>query len=137
MPGQPAAQRAFDVVDLTDPVELVAGQVEQHDDLGVDRVGDVRDVHLVDLEGGQIARCGRAASAATSPASMLAPSALVATGTERAQRRRGHPGGGRLAVGAGDDDGAAAAAELCHQAGIDSEGDEPADHRAVTAAGLA
>ena len=48
--GQPAAQCALDVVDLTDPVELVAGQVQQHDHLRVDGVGDVRHVHLVDLE---------------------------------------------------------------------------------------
>ena len=51
--GQPGAQRALDVVDLADPVELVAGQIQQHDHRRVDRVGDVRHVHLVDLERGQ------------------------------------------------------------------------------------
>ncbi len=48
---------------------------------------DVRHVHLVDFEGGQPGVAG-AASAATSPASMFAPSALVATGPERAPARR-------------------------------------------------
>ena len=66
---------------------------------------------------------------------MLAPSALVATGAERAQRRRGHPGGRRLAVGAGHDDRAPAGAELAQDRLIQRHRDQAADHRAGAAAG--
>ena len=66
---------------------------------------------------------------------MLAPSALVATGPERAERRRGHPGGRRLAVGAGHDDRAAACAELAQDRSVQRHRDEAADHRACAAAG--
>ena len=53
MAGQAGSQCALDVVDLADPVQLVPGQVQQHDDRRVHRVGDVRDVHLVHFQGGQ------------------------------------------------------------------------------------
>ena len=76
-----------------------------------------------------------AASAATRPASMLAPSALVATGSQRAQRGRGHPGGGGLAVGAGDDDGAPARPELAQNRAVQRHRDQAADHRAGPAPG--
>ncbi len=54
MPREPGPQRALDVVDLADPVELVARQVQQHDHHRVDGVGDVRHVHLVDFERRQL-----------------------------------------------------------------------------------
>jgi hypothetical protein len=48
--AQAGPQRAFDHVDFADPVQLVAGQVEQDDDAGFNRIGDVRHVHLVDFQ---------------------------------------------------------------------------------------
>ena len=72
------AQAAFDHVDLADAVELVAGEVEQHQNRRVDGVADVRDVQLVHLERADRAeRCSD--KVAMMPASMLAPSACVAT----------------------------------------------------------
>ena len=53
MPGQPRPQGALDVIDLAHPVKLVPGKVEQHENGGVDGIGHMRHVHLVNFERGQ------------------------------------------------------------------------------------
>src|SRR5699024_899430 len=49
---QSVAQAARDGRHTADTVELVAAEIEQHDRGRARRVGDVRDVQFVDLEGG-------------------------------------------------------------------------------------
>ena len=109
MTGQPAAQCAFDVVDLADPVELVARQVQQHDDGRLDGVGDVRHVHLVDLERRQFGvACAR--ERGHQPGVHVRALGVGGDGAQRGERGGGHPGGGRLAVRPGHDDGTTARA---------------------------
>ncbi len=53
MTRQTAPQCALDVIDLTDPIELIPRQVQQHDHGRIEGVGHMRDVHLVDFQCGQ------------------------------------------------------------------------------------
>ncbi len=141
--GQPGPQRAFDVIDLADPVELVAGQVQQHDHSRVDRVGDVWHVHLVDLEGRQLRSAGarqrghqtrvHVGALGVGGDRLMSPP-LRLRRSQRAQRRRGHPGCRRLSVGAGHDCCAAALAELAKDGFVQRHRDQAADHRARAAA---
>ena len=132
---QTGPQRALDVVDLTDPVELIAGQVQQHDR----RAGSTASATC----GTCISSTSSAASAASAGRGQRGHQPGVHVGAlgvggdrpERAQRRRGHPGGGRLAVGAGDDDRAPARAELAQDRAVQRHRDQAADHRARAAAG--
>ncbi|CKT59616.1 Uncharacterised protein [Mycobacterium tuberculosis] len=134
MPGQPGPQCAFDDVDLADPVQLVSGEVEQDDDGGIDGIGDVRYVHLVDFQHRQL---GVAVSGERGHQAGVHVGALGVGGhgSQRAQRGRGHPCGGRLAVGAGDDDGAPAHPELAQDRAVQGHGDQTADHRSGAATG--
>ena len=111
MACEPAPQCALDVVDLTNPVELIAGQVQQHDHLRVHRVGDVRHVHLVDFEGRQVGVAGPGERGDEARVHVGALG-VGGDGTARAERGGRHPGGRGLAVGAGHDDRGAARAEL-------------------------
>ena len=111
VPGEPGPQGALDVIDLADSVELVAGEVQQHDNGRFHRVGDVRYVHLIDLEGGQ---CGAPVGGQCGNQAGIHVGAF-AVGRDRSdggQRRGHHSGGGGLAVGAGDDRTAPPRAEL-------------------------
>ena len=132
--GQAGPQRAFDHVDLADPVQLVARQVEQDDDGGFDRVEDVRHVHLVDFQGRQP---GPSVGGQRGDQTGVHVGALGVGGhrSHRAQRGRGHPGGGGLAVGAGDDDGAPARPELTQNRAVQRHRDQAADHRPGPASG--
>ncbi len=133
MPGQAAAQRALDVVDLTDPVQLIAGQVQQDDDRRVDRIGDVRHVHLVDFERGQ-GRVARTGERRDQPGIHVGALGVRGDGSDGGERRRRHPGGGRLAVRAGHDDGTPACAELAENRLVQRHRHQAADHRARAAA---
>src|SRR4051794_32827879 len=134
MPGQPAAQRPLDVVDLADAVELIARQVQQHDHRGFDGVGHMWHVHLVDLQRGQpgVARSRQRGNQSGVHVRALG---VRGDGSECAQRRRGHPGGGRLAVGACDNHGATALAQLAKHRLVQRQSHQPADHRAGTTPG--
>ena len=134
MAGQPGPQRALDVVDLADPVELITRQVQQHDHRRVDGVGDMRHVHLVDFQRRQLG-VARARQRGHQPGVHVRALGVGGDGPERAQRRRGHPGGGRLAVGAGHDGRATALAELAKDRFVQRHRDQAADHRARAAAG--
>ncbi len=131
---QSGTQGAFDVVDLPDPVQLVTGQVEQDDHRRFDRVRDVRNVHLVDLEGGQR---GLTVGCQGSDQSGVHIGALAVggDGTDRRQRRRDHPGGGGLAVGAGDHRGAPSGAQLTQHRAVQGHRDQAADHGPGAASG--
>ena len=80
MPGQPGAQGALDDVDLADPVQLVTRQVEQNDDAAASTASETCGTCISSTSSAAKPASRFAASAATRPASMLAPSALVATG---------------------------------------------------------
>ena len=134
MPRQPGAQGPLDVVDLTHPIELIAGQIQQHDDRRVHRVSDVRHVHLVYFESGQ-RRLPRTGQRGHQPGVHVGTLGVGRHRTDRGQRRRGHPGGGRLTVCAGHDDGASAGTELTQDRTVECHRDEAADHGAGTAPG--
>ena len=128
-------QRTFDLVDLAHAVQLVAGEVEQDEHVRVQLLRDIRDVELVDLERDHVLvpsceQCG-------DDAGVHVVAALVGgDAVARLKRVREHPGGGGLAVRAGDQHCRAALAELREEVRVDGVGDEPADHSARTAAGL-
>ncbi|SHT55027.1 Uncharacterised protein [Mycobacteroides abscessus subsp. abscessus] len=132
--GQPLAQSAFDVVDLTHAVELIPAEIEEHDDRRVDRVGDVWHVHLVDLEHRDVGLSGPGQGGNQTGVHVGA----LGVGCHWPHGRQGgggHPGGGGLAVGAGYQDCPTTSAQLRQHRAIQLECDEPADHgaRAATA----
>ena len=133
MTRQPAPQRALDVIDLTDAVELIPRQVQQHDHRGIEGVGHMRHVHLVDFQCGQ-RRIPRPRQCGHQPGVHVRALGVGGDGPQRAERRRGHPGGGRLAVGAGHDRRATALAELAQDRFVERHRDQAADHRACAAA---
>ena len=134
MPSQSRAQRPFDRVDLADAVQLVARQVQQHDHPRIHRVGHVRHMHFVHFERGQP---GIACDCQRSDQAGVHIGALGVGGhrAERAQRSGGHPRGGRLAVGAGDEHRAPVLAQLAQQRAVQRHRDQAADHRAGSTAG--
>ncbi|SLH38981.1 Uncharacterised protein [Mycobacteroides abscessus subsp. abscessus] len=133
MLGQPGAQPALDHVDLADPVELVAAEIEQHHRRRLERVADVRQVQFVHLDRGQ-RHTGVPAECRDDARVHVGAVGLGGDRAERAERGRGHPGGGRFAVGSGDQHGPPPAAELRHDRRVDLQRDQAADHRTVAAA---
>ncbi len=109
------AQFPFDHVDLADPVELIAAEIQQHDHFRVHGVGYVGgDVQFVDLECRQ-RRIGTRGQGGHDPGIHVGAVGLRGDVTECRERCGGHTRGRRLAVGAGDHDGALAASELSHE----------------------
>ena len=102
--------------------------------LRLHRVGDVRHVHLVDFERRQrgVAVGGQRGD---QPGVHVGALGVGGDRPQRGQRGGGHPGGGRLAVGAGHDDGAAAGAELTQNRPVQRHRHQAADHRARPATG--
>ena len=103
--GAPAGQQRLE---FAVAVELVAEQVHQHDDAGVDLVGDGGQGGLVDLEQADVGRPSdrsrdASSSAAVTPVSRLAPAELATTADALGIEHRAHQaGGGGLAVGGRD-----------------------------------
>ena len=132
--GQPGPQPALDHVDLADPVQLVAGQVEQNDGGGLDGIRHMRHVHFVDLEDRErgVAVSGQRGHQTGVHIRALGVGGHAAQG---AQGGRGHPGRRRLAVGPGDDDRAPTGPELTQNGPIQRHRHQAADHRPRPATG--
>jgi hypothetical protein len=112
------------------PVELVAREVQEDDDLGRGLPEHRRHVQLVRLEHGGRARAvvERAEDARSHVGAGRVRGHLAAEG------RGDEPGRRRLAVGAGDEDGAAPAGEGAQRVRRDRESDAAAHDRAGAAA---
>ena len=91
-------------------------------------------MQLVDLEGGQRGVPVRGERGDDAGVHVRAVGLGGHVTAQHGQGGRGHPGGGRLAVGAGDHHGAAPPAELGHEVRFDLQRDEAADHRTLTSA---
>ena len=72
-------QRSAIAAHLAEPVELVAGEVAEHEQLRVEGVDHLRQPALVDLDHGDVGVGLAGASAAAMPAGMFAPVWFVAT----------------------------------------------------------
>ena len=100
---QTSRHRSAIAADLTEAVELVAGEVAEHEQLGRERIDHLGQPAFVDLDDRHARRCGRAPSAAAMPAGMFAPVWLVTTSVPAARECLGEEAGRRgLAVGRGD-----------------------------------
>ncbi len=124
----------FDGVDLAYAVQLIARQVQQHQRLRVHRVEDVGHVQLVDLQGGQRGVPVRGQGGDDAGVHVRAVGLGGHVTAQHGQGGRRHPGGGGLAVGAGDHHGAAPLGEMGHEVRFDLQRYEAADHRTLTSA---
>jgi hypothetical protein len=136
MPRQARTQPTFDHIDLADPVQLIAAEVQQYDRLRFEGVGDMREMQFVHFDRGQL-RVPVHIERRDDPGVHIGAVGLGGDLAQSAQRRGGHPGGGRFAVGAGDQHGAPPAAQLLHDPRVDLQREQPADHRPVATARLA
>ena len=132
--GDALPQGALDGVDLADAVQLVAGQIQEHEAVGAESARDPRNVEFVALED-DVARIPPAEQRGDD-AGVHVVAALVGDHVEPGPERGDeHAGGGGFTVGTGDQGDGTAFTEPLHDRGIDGAGDETADHAACTAPG--
>src|SRR5699024_4537963 len=128
------AQDAFDLVDLPDAVELVAGEVEQHQAGRLqagDGGGDVEFIDFEDHMGGFAPGEQRGDDAGVHVVTAL----IGGDGELPAHGGGQHAGGGGFAVGAGHQRDGAVAGEGGHDLRVDGVGHESTDHATGSATG--
>ena len=131
MTDERTGQGSGHAADLAAPVELVAAEVEQHDHLRVHRLGDRRNMQLVDLEDG-VARPGRGGQRRHRPVGHVGPGRVVRDAPRATQQAGEQVTGGRLAIRAGDQHDATPSGEPTQSMGIKRERDATADDAALT-----
>jgi hypothetical protein len=128
-----------DRVDLAEAVELVATEVAQHQELGVEGIDDAAEHPLVDLEH-RDARTVGAGERRRDPGGEVGAGRVahevgarpLESGLDRAREQ---PGGGGLAVGRRNECDPLVGCELLEQVGRDEVHHPAADGRALAAAG--
>ena len=120
--------------DLLGPVELVAGEVEQRDHVRLGRLQHLGEVVLVDLQHRVRGAAGLGQRRGV-PGGHVGAEGVGGDPAEHADRGGGQPGGGGLAVGAGDERDGAPGRQVRQQVRVDLQPDPTADHRAVATAG--
>jgi hypothetical protein len=134
VPGKTAAKRALDVVDLTDPIQLIARQIQQDDNGGIHRIHHMWHVHLVDLERGHL-RAARTRQRGDQPGVHVRALGVGGDRPESAKCGRRHPCRRGLAVRAGHHHRATASTELAKDRLVQRQGHQTTDHRASAATG--
>ena len=97
-------QATLDGADFTDAIELIAREIQVHEDRWIDVGGDGRHVHLVDLEGGSRRPLALHEGRNNARGHVVAVD-VGGDGTGAFERGAHHAGRRRLSVRAGHDDG--------------------------------
>ena len=123
----PVAQTTLDGADFADAVELIAREIQVHEDRWIDVGGDAGHVHFVDLKG-----CARRPltlhEGRQDTGGHIVAVDVRGDGPRAFQRRAHHTRGRRLAVRAGHDDGGEGGSQFLEELRGDTQGNLAADH---------
>ena len=125
----PVTQATLDRADLADAVELIAREIQVHEDRRIDVGGDGGHVHLVDLEGGSRRTLALHEGRNNARGHVVAVD-VGGDGTGAFERCAHHAGRRRLSVRAGHDDGGVGSCQLREELRRDAHGYLAADHAA-------